>query len=139
MADDEPLDDARQVAVAAAAAASRVVETVAREAADYRSRQRATLERAQDQERAQQALRGAADRLGVQRPTAGYDSTEQRQQRDVGRMAAGVPAEARQVRATADLMNGKDPAGAAAAQSVGHAAGHKPPVVTRQQDVTRSK
>lgn len=139
MTDDEPLDDARQVAVAAAAAASRVVETVAREAADYRSRQRATMERAQDQERAQQALRGAADRLGVQRPTAGYDSNEQRQQRDVGRMAAGVPAEARQVRATADLMNGKDPAGAAAAQGRGASAGRKPPVVTRQQDVTRSR
>ena len=139
MADDEPLDDARQVAVAAAAAASRVVETVAREAADYRSRQRATLERVHDQERAQHALRGAADRLGAQRPTAGYDSPDQRQQRDIGRMAAGVPAEARQVWATADLMNGQDPAGAAAAQGIARPAGRKPPAVIRQQDVTRSR
>ena len=106
MPDDEPLDDARAVAMSAAAAASRVVEAVAREAADYRSRQRATLERAQDQQRAQQAL-GKVGR--------GYDSPEQRQQRDASRAAAGVPAEARQVRATADLMNGTAPAGAAAA------------------------
>ena len=105
MADDEPLDDARQVAVAAAAAAARVVETVAREAADYRSRQRATLERAQDQRRAQETL----SRLGQR-----YDSPAQRQQRDADRAAAGVPAEARNVRATADLMNGTPPARAAA-------------------------
>ena len=139
MADDEPLDDARQVAVAAAAAASRVAETVAREAADYRSRQRATLERAHDQERAQHALRGAADRLGVQRPPGNYDSPEQRQQRDVGRAAAGVPRKARQVRATADLMNGQNPAGAAAAQGTAEPVNRKPSAVIRQQDVTRSR
>lgn len=112
MADDEPLDDARQVAVAAAAAASRVVETVAREAADYRSRQRATLERAHDQRGAQETLRGLGQR---------YDSPAQRQQRDADRSAAGVPAEARAVRATADLMNGTPPAGAAASSKEANA------------------
>lgn len=112
--DDEPLDDARAVATAAAAAAARVVETVAREARDYQMRQRATLERAQDQQRARQALAGLRIATGTDASSAGYDSLEQRQIRAANREAAGVPADARQVRAAADLMNGADPATAAA-------------------------
>ena len=103
MPDDEPLDDARQVAMAAAAAAARVVETVARETRDQAAQHQAALQRRQDQQRAQETLQG----LGLR-----YDSPEARTQRNAGRAAAGVPAEARQVRATSDLMNGTDPAAA---------------------------
>ena len=178
MADDEPLDDARQVAVAAAAAAARVVETVAREARDQVVQHRATLERAHDQERAQDALAGLGVRLdpaqaGRQRgqqlrlddlraaekwanpdrlqdylgsdsaegrrgadhrlvaewkaATKPYDSVDRRQAADMVREAAGVPAEARQVRATADLMNGSDPTKAAAQTPPAPAAGRTPP------------
>ena len=73
MPDDEPLDDARQVAMATAAAAARVVETIAREARDQAAQHRATLERAQDQQRAQETL----DRLGSR-----YEDPAAQQQRD---------------------------------------------------------
>jgi hypothetical protein len=59
MPDDEPLDDARAVAVAAAAATARVIETVARAAADRNARQLATLQRAHDQQRTHDTLRVA--------------------------------------------------------------------------------
>lgn len=104
MPDDEPLDDARQVGTAAAAAAARVVETVAREARDQVAQHHALLQRRQDQEQAQQTLAGLR---------ASYDSPEARTQRDTVREAAGVPAEAREVQKTADLMRGSNPALAA--------------------------
>jgi hypothetical protein len=116
MADDEPLDDARAVATAAAAAAARVVETVAREARDQAAQHRAVVERAQDQARAQQALAGLTGTTTDGRPKAGYDSATERVERDQTREAAGVTADARQVRATADLMNGTDPNQAATGQ-----------------------
>lgn len=170
MAEDEPLDDARQVAMATAAAAARVVETVAREARDQAAQHRTTLERSHDQQRAQDTLAGLGVRLDAphvgerQREqqqrlddlraaekwatpdrlqdyrrdvrgsdsaegrqgadhrlvaewkagTKPYDSADRRQAADQVREAAGVPVEARQVRATADLMNGTDPTKAAA-------------------------
>src|SRR4051812_7365176 len=112
MADDEPLDDARAVAMTTGAAAARVVETLAREGQHAAAQRRGTLERAQDQQRAQQMLAGLNRRMGGS-PTS-YDSPEQRQARDADRQAAGVPAEGRKARATADLMNGTDPTQAAA-------------------------
>lgn len=186
MPDDEPLDDARGVATAAAAATARVVETVVREASDYRARQQATLERAQDQQRAQQALtqlgsryegttrepvaaqRGPSELEQAQKwasperlqahhydregcdstqgkqsvdaglvrewkaATAPYDSPERRSAADGVREAAGVPAEARQVRATADLMNGTDPRTAAQGRPAKTTAKPPAPVVTRE-------
>jgi hypothetical protein len=112
MADDEPLDDARAVAMTTGAATARVVETLAREGQHAAAQRRAMLERAQDQQRAQQVLAGL-DRAMRSSPP-GYDSPEQRQARDTDRRAADVPVVARQARATADLMNGRDPAQAAA-------------------------
>lgn len=131
MADDEPLDDARQVAMAAAAAAARVVETVAREARDQAAQHRATLERAQDQRRAQQVLAGLS---------TVYDSPDQRQTRDQAREAAGVPVDARQVRATADLMNGTDPGNAAAHGQPKQAASETRPMArTRTRGASRGR
>jgi hypothetical protein len=46
--------------------------------------------------------------------TAPYDSADRRRASDPQREAAGLPVEVRQARATADLMNGRDPAQAAA-------------------------
>lgn len=90
MADDEPLDDARAVATAAAAATARVVETLAREARDQVAQHRATLERAQDQQRARQALAGLTGTMSGGRPATGYDSALSRVERDQAREAAGV-------------------------------------------------
>lgn len=187
MPDDEPLDDVRGVATAAAAAAARVAETVAREASDHRARQQATLDRAQDQRRAQQALaqvgsryegttrnqpvtapRGPSELEQAQKwasperlqahyydregcdstqgkqsvdaglvrewkaATAPYDSPDRRAAADRVREAAGVPAEARQVRATADLMNGTDPRTAAQGRPAKTTAKPPAPVVTRE-------
>ena len=102
MAEDEPLDDARQVATAAAAAAARVVEVAAR-AAQHRAGSRGRGAEAPE-------LSAALDRIGGQR---GYDHPESREARDAARVAAGVPADAREVRAKADLMNGTNPSQAA--------------------------
>jgi hypothetical protein len=78
MPDDEPLDDARQVAMATAAAAARVVETIAREARDQAAQHRAALERVQDQQRARETL----DRLGSRyEDPAAQQQREERQQR----------------------------------------------------------
>ena len=103
MAEDEPLDDARQVATAAAAAAARVIEVTARAAQD----------RAGSRVRGAEApeLSAALDRIGSGQ--RGYDHPQSREARDTARQAAGVPAEAREVRAKADLMNGTDPSRAA--------------------------
>ena len=167
MPDDEPLDDARAVAVAAAAAAARVIEVAARAAADRNARQLAGLQRGQDQQRARAALgavrqslpltaeeqlereanfrRAAeleqaeawartgnpeawkaygdsgADTPGAHRPaedaliwrwkneTKPYDDPERREAANGVRKTAGVPAEARDVRAAADLMTGHEP------------------------------
>ena len=48
---------------------------------------------------------------------AGYDSPQARDQRAAALITAGVPAEASHAKITADLMNGTDPAGAAASGS----------------------
>ncbi len=183
MPEDEPLDDVRQVAMAAAAAAARVIETMAREARDQASQHRVTLERSYDQQRAQQTLAGLGVRLDA--PHVGerqreqqqrlddlraaqkwasperleahhqagegcdstrgpddvdrnlvnewkaaikpYDSPERRTAVDQVREAAGVPAEARQVRATADLMNCTDPTKAAGQTQPASAVGRTPP------------
>ena len=90
MPDDEPLDDARQVATIAAATAARVVETLAREVAQHRT------QLAQQQERAQLALAQTGAR---------WDSPEQRQQRNADLTAAGVPDDAREARMVSDQMN----------------------------------
>lgn len=129
MPDDEPLDDARQVAMAAATAAARVAETVAREARDQTARHRASFERAQDQQRAQDALSGL---------TKVYDTAEARASRDGAREAAGVPADARQVRATADLMNGTNPALAAAQGKAANPA-RKTQVAAHAREVTHGR
>ena len=167
MPDDEPVDDARAVAVAAAAAAARVVETVARAAADREAQQLASLQHAHNQQQARQALQAVRESLPLtaeERPereanlrrehelgqvearaktsnpdawqaygdsvadspdahrsaennliwrwkneTKPYDDPERRQAADEVSKADGVPAEARDVRATADLMNGHEP------------------------------
>lgn len=117
MPDDEPLDDARAVATAAAAAAARVTETVARHVSDSKARERAALERAQDQQTARQALGAVGQKLeqnAGHKSGQGYDSTEQRGRRDAAREEAGVPIESRRVIAVADQMNGQDPTLAAA-------------------------
>ena len=172
MADDEPLDDARAVAMTVGAAAARVVETLAREGQHAVAQHRALLERAQNQQRARLAPLGlgnsldgrsrldavtaataqlevaelrqaqqwasperleshhydregcdsiegrrSVDRNLIQEwkaATTPYDSADRRRAADGVREAAGVPAEVRQTRATADLMNGTDPAQAAA-------------------------
>ena len=105
MSDDEPLDDARAVGTAAAAAAARVTESVARHISEAKARERAALERAQDQQGARQVLGNVEQ---------SYDSTEQRGKRDAVREEAGVSLESRRVVATADQMNGQDPSLAAA-------------------------
>lgn len=131
MADDEPLDDARQVGMAAAAAAARVVETVARKARDQAVQHRAMLERSQDQRRTQETL------VGLQ---ARYDSPAGREARDEARAAAGVPVEAWSVRSTADLMNGSDPALAAGIQPAAPVTAERtPPVVQKTQQATRAR
>lgn len=137
MTDDEPLDDARAVATAAAAAAARVVETVAREARDQAAQHRANLERTQDQQRARQALAGLTGTMTDRRSSTSYDSPAQRIERDHAREAAGITSEAREVRATADLMNGTDPHQAAATgqQATTSAAPSKQPV----REVTRGR
>lgn len=189
MAEDEPLDDARQVAIAAAAAAARVVETMAREARDQAAQHRATLERAHDQQRARQTLASlgqryenspeqqstsqrhdadlaaaetwatpdrlaahGADSTGCDSPegrrsvdqqlisewkaaTKPYDSADRHTAADQVREAAGVPAEARQARATADLMNGTDPAKAA---QQGAASKTSAPVVVQSRTPART-
>ena len=189
MADDEPLDDARAVGTAAAAAAARVVETVAREARDHAAQHRATLERQQDQQRAQDTLaqlghRAAPEMIQAVRTgpteleqaeawagserlqqqwsdregcdsaegrasvdmalvrewkaaTAPYDSRDRREAADGVRAAAGVPADARQVRATADLMNGTSPTRAAAQAQPAHVAARPP--LQRGTEVTRGR
>lgn len=109
MPDDEPLDDARAVATAAAAAVARVTETVARHVSDAKARERVAFDRAQDHQRAGQALGGVEQKV-----ERNYDSTEQRAKRDVVREEAGLPLENRRVVATADQMNGQDPTRAAA-------------------------
>lgn len=114
MPDDEPLDDARAVATAAAAAAARITETLARRVSDTKARERAVLERAQAQQVARQTL-GTAGQKVSQRVDQGYDSTEQRGRRDAVREEAGVSLESRRVVAVADQMNGQDPTLAAAA------------------------
>lgn len=83
MPDDEPLDDARQVAMATAAAAARVIETIAREARDQAAQHRATLEKAQDQQRAREALSGLNARYD--RPADVLQQEAQQQQRDLDR------------------------------------------------------
>lgn len=124
MPDDEPLDDARAVATAGAATAARLTETVARHVADSKARERATIERAEDQRRAQQTLAQLGGR---------YDSTEQRGQRDAVREEAGVPAEARRVVAIADEMNGTNPQRAAAVGTTTKARAKAPAKVPQQQ------
>jgi len=117
MPDDEPLDDAVAVGTAAAAAAARVTESVARHVSDTKARERAALERVQDQQRARQALGNVEQKVGPkidQKGGQSYDSTEQRGKRDAVREEAGVPLESRRVVATADQMNGQDPTLAAA-------------------------
>ena len=115
MPDDEPLDDARAVATAAAAAAARITETVARHVSDTKARERAVLERAQTQQVARQTLGTAGQKVVSQRVDQGYDSTEQRGGRDAVREEAGVSLESRRVVAVADQMNGQAPTLAAAA------------------------
>lgn len=111
MPDDEPLDDARAVGTAAAAAAARVTESVARHVSDAKAREQAAHERAQDQQVARQALSAIGQKVDGGRE---YDSTEQRGKRDAVREEAGVPIESRRVIAVADQMNGQDPTRAAA-------------------------
>lgn len=79
MADDEPLDDARAVATAAAAATARVIETVARAAQDHPAREQLAVERSQ------------ADALVFRE------------------RLSGLSPEVRDVRATSDQMNGHKP------------------------------
>lgn len=67
---------------------------------------------------------------------------EERPSRSVAdvREAAGVPVEARQVRATADLMNGTDPTRAAAQTQPAPAAGRTPPAGRlRTREVSRGR
>jgi len=135
MPDDEPLDDARAVAAAAAAAAARVTETVARHVSDTKARERAALERAQDQQAARQTLGTVGQEVG-RKIEQGYDSTERRGKRDAAREEAGVPLEYRRVVATADQMNGQDPALAAA---VGKAQKTQARPVAPVQDRTRGR
>lgn len=125
MPDDEPLDDARQVATAAAAAAARVVETMAREARDQTANHRAALERAQDQQRARDTVSALRDSpLTATRPA--YDTPERRHTTDTALRQAGVSAEARTAHTTADLLNGTDPAQAAARGTAGKATKRTP-------------
>ena len=138
MPDDEPLDDARAVATAAAAAAARVTETVARHVSDAKARERAVLERAQDQQVARHALGTVGQKVGEQvgqRGEQGYDSTEQRGRRDAVREEAGVPLESRRVVAVADQMNGQDPTLAA----VGRAQKTQTRTAAQVQDRTRGR
>ena len=102
MADDEPLDDARAVATAAAAAAARVIETVAREGQERAARAQADLRRAQDQQTAHATLQGLS-------ANPGWDTAARRESSVRAMAEADVPAQAIAVRATSDLMNGTNP------------------------------
>jgi hypothetical protein len=113
MPDDEPLDDARAVAMAAAAAAAKIVETTARAAQDRRNSQ-------------QQQQQPTAE------PVAAYDSPERRQAADVTMRAAGVQDEPRNARITSDLLNGADPAAAAASGKATKARPARPSKVPEQ-------
>jgi hypothetical protein len=124
---DEPTDDLRTAATVAATTAARVVEATTRELS----------ERAR--EAARQAERIAETRRAVDtsRDAGGYDTLRARAERAGAMERAGVPAEARAARTTADLMNGTDPAKAAASRAAGedsyaHAEGGQPQPNHRQ-------
>ena len=96
--DSEVHDEARQVAMTAAAAAARIAETVAREVRERVDRDRAKTERQDEQRQAEAALRG-------------WDG--QRPNREVARQ--NLPPEVRAAFRLGDVSTGIDPAQAAAA------------------------
>lgn len=97
---DEPTEDLRTSATVAATVAARVIETAARELGARRAEAARQADYTYD--------RGGTIRLG-------YDSLRQRAERSaIIEGTTGAPAEARAARETADLMNGTDPARAAA-------------------------
>jgi ribosomal protein L12E/L44/L45/RPP1/RPP2 len=132
MPDDEPLDDVISVGTAAAAAAARVTESVARHVSETKARERAALERVQDQQRARQTL-GNVEQKVAPKVDQAYDSTEQRGKRDAIREEAGVPLENRRVVATADQMNGRDPKLASLAGTMRATKARAPMQVPEQQ------
>lgn len=102
MADDEPLDDARAVAMTAAASAARVIETAARQVRERADRDRAQVERRTEQAQAEAALR----------TLSGPSWDAQRPEREAARQ--NLTPEAREAFRIADLSTGIDPALAAA-------------------------
>lgn len=114
MPDDEPLDDARAVAMTAAASAARVIETAARQARENADRNRAQVERRTEQAQAEAALRTLGSPGGgpSSGPANGPSWDAQRSEREAARQS--MTPEAREAFRVADLSSGTDPALAAA-------------------------